>query len=143
MNFHSANHSGDWGGLPQDHEPAARGTAQFGRLAAERYLRRRPRSADNLGATLLSRLLPARTERASAHGHRSRGPRHHGRALLGSGRKWHAAVDRVSQGRAVTETQASSAAPFISFPTRGTARFRVNTPRIPLSEKALLNWNDS
>src|SRR6202049_5085345 len=115
MNFHSAHHSGNWGGLPQDHEPAARGTAQFGRLAAERYLRRRPRSADNLGATLLSRLLPARTERASTNGHRSRGPPPHGRALLGSGRKRHAACDRVSQGFAVTEPQAYSAASLISL----------------------------
>ena len=48
------------GGLdPADHRKGARGAAEFRRLAAERCVLRDVGSADDLGAALLSRLLPA------------------------------------------------------------------------------------
>ena len=49
---------------PEDHGKSAGGAAEFRRLAAQRRVFRRARPADDLGAALLSRLLPARARRA-------------------------------------------------------------------------------
>src|SRR5260370_13439081 len=68
---------------PADHRKGACGTAEFRRLAAQRCVFRRPWLADDLGATLLSRLLAAPARRAHpALGHRG-GAWHHGGAVFG------------------------------------------------------------
>src|ERR1700682_4122814 len=71
---------------PADHRQSARGAAEFRRLAAQRCVFRLPGLADDLGAALLSRLLPACARRThSAVGHRG-SARHHGGPVLGFGR---------------------------------------------------------
>src|SRR4051812_36348520 len=70
----------------EDHEQEAGRAAQCRRLAAQRYILRRTRPADDLDPPFLSGLFATCTERALSDGPRARGARHHGGAVLGLGR---------------------------------------------------------
>ena len=85
--------------IQTDHRQGAGGAAEFRRLAAERCVFRLPGIADDLGAAFLSRLLPARAQRAHS-AFRDRGSaRHHGRSVLGSGRDAALAPQKTAASR--------------------------------------------
>ncbi|MET0683642.1 MAG: M20/M25/M40 family metallo-hydrolase [Casimicrobiaceae bacterium] len=91
------------GGLHRGHHRrASRDPAEPWRLAAERLLRRCARSADDLGAAFLSRVLAARSRRALAGPCRARGARDYDGAVLGprgAGRRAGRTADRRADGR--------------------------------------------
>jgi acetylornithine deacetylase/succinyl-diaminopimelate desuccinylase-like protein len=68
---------------PADDGEGAGNPAEFRRFAAQRRVRGRAGTADDLGAAFLSRLFAARAERAHPDAGDGRGAGHHGRAFLG------------------------------------------------------------
>ncbi len=68
---------------PQDHRQGAGDPAELRRLAAQRRVRRRAGTADDLGAAFLPRLLAARAGRAYSAAGDGGGARDHGGNVLG------------------------------------------------------------